>query len=335
MRVTTWSCQRVGFDFGGRWFAWVLVLGLLGLAGVVRGQAGSGFSGRVMSVGLGGMYDATSWVPMRVRLQSPGGQAGEYRLQVHQPDLDGDRAIYERRVALSGTAPQDVWMYFKPSPEAGELDPASDLRVVLADEAGREVAQLGLPGGNLRTLDARGGPMLTASDTPLPGRLILLVGGEAGGFYPGGAELAPDAVVGLVERNEPVLLRAEELPDKAIGYEAVTAVVWQGGDPSALLAGGGDRLLALRRWVEAGGRLIVTHRGDWQTLVDAWQPHERRVARADFRSAAGHAAGRLRRRLARTALHPGRPRGQRRGGSDVGLVGGTGAVPVRAGRPAS
>ena len=248
----------------------LLFLGLLALVATpASAQEQAGFGGRVVQIGYGGAYEPTSWIPMKVRLTAPGGEAGAYRLRVHQRDLDGDRVTYERAVSLSGGdagggggVGQDFWTYFKLDPSTADFDPTRDVRVVLADGEGRELAQLALPPGNLRSLE--GGAMGNTLDRPR--RLVLLVGGEGGGFYPGAGELSVERVAGLTEVTEPAAVTVADLPDRAIGYDGVFAVVWQGADPADLLAGGGERMRALRQWVESGGRLVVTHRSDWQAL---------------------------------------------------------------------
>ena len=222
---------------------------------------GGGGGGEVIQIGFGGYYEPTSWIPMKVRLRAPDGESGAYVLRTHVRDLDGDRAIYERTVALTaGAGGQEFWTYFKAEPTAGNIEPGDELRVVLADTEGREVAQLAV------ALQQPPLTIDTGSGRDPPRRLVLLVSEPAGGRYLGAGELAPGNLLGLTEVTVPAALMPRDLPDRAIGYDGVSAVVWQDADPSVLLEGGGERLEALRQYVRDGGRLIVTHRADWQSL---------------------------------------------------------------------
>lgn len=230
-----------------------------------QGTATAG--GSVVQIGFDGNFQPTGWVPMKVRVNSPGGESGTYLIRVHQRDLDGDQVIYQRSVALTGgMANQEFWTYFKPQPvEALRLTSSGTnepIRVVLADAGGRELDQLSLK-LNLK-------PLYSASDFTIGGsgrgkRLILCIS-EAGGVFLGNDEYERERLVGVIEDLLPVGITPNELPDRLIGYDSVEAIVWQDADPALLAAGAGERMDALRQWVQRGGKLIVTARGEWQSL---------------------------------------------------------------------
>ncbi len=240
-------------------FILVALGALLLSASSVRAQVPGNTVGSVTEVGLGGFYDPLGWVPMRVSLQPPAGEPGSYILRVVQQDLDGDRVYFDRAVTLAGGGSQTFWSYFKIAPGRGGFDPQRDLRVVLADSEGRELARLPVEARPPESIHAQG-------PQAKPGRLLLLVGGEAGGFYNGLGELSDPNLIGIIKTNRPASLRTQDLPDRAIGYDMVDAVVWQNADPGDLLDGGGEQMSALRSYVRSGGRLIVTHQSDWQAL---------------------------------------------------------------------
>lgn len=252
------------------WLVLVAAAVLSGLVFAPRAHAQAdpspavGSAGSVMRIGFADFYDPSGWIPMKVRIQAPA-QSGSYLLRVHQRDLDGDRVVYERQISLTAEAgPQDFWTYFKREPDGGDFLPSTDLRVVLADTTGRELSQL-------TAGPSRPQPIDVGSDGRRPLRLVLLVGSDMqAGSYPGYKEIGGPSgdggVVGLTEISAPAGITVNDLPDRAIGYDAVSAVVWQDADPDVLLEGGGERMIALRQWVRDGGRLIITHRADWQSL---------------------------------------------------------------------
>jgi hypothetical protein len=46
----------------------------------------------------------------------------------------------------------------------------------------------------------------------------------------------------------------------------VDTIVWQDADPAVLLQGGGEKMLALRQWIQSGGKLVVAAPSVWQNL---------------------------------------------------------------------
>ncbi|MEM1012632.1 MAG: hypothetical protein AAGI46_10495 [Planctomycetota bacterium] len=232
----------------------LIVLLALVVAPIASAQEGGG---RVTSLGVGGFYDPYAWLPYQVSVRAPEGRAGTYRLRAITTDLDGDRVHFDRAISLAGGNEQSFWGYLKLPPGTSRLVAEEDLAFALVDAEGEELTRLDIqarPIDNIHSLGGRRG-----------GRLVLMVGGEAGGFYPGASELV-DGVAGLTGVTVPASVRPTDLPDSAIGYESVFAVVWQDGDPADLLDGGGERMAALREYIQTGGRLVVTHRSDWEAL---------------------------------------------------------------------
>src|SRR5688500_10452343 len=225
----------------------------------------AGGTAEQIGFGAGGAFHPTGWVPMKVRVSPPGAETGVYFIRVHQGDLDGDKVVYQRTVTLTGGMPnQEFWTYFKPQP-VRPLDSRNlrqELRVVLADSDGRELAQLGI---NKNITPLYSGGDMSMGDAGRGQRLILLVSDPGGGAFPGIGEYGPGNVIGLTESLAPIQVTTNDLPDRMIGYDGVDTIVWQDADPSILLEGGGERMIALRQWIKAGGKLIVSARSQWQT----------------------------------------------------------------------
>ena len=257
-----------------RWTILLLLLAaVLTAAGDARAQpADNNAGGDVMQIGFDGVYQPDAWVPMKVRLTPPGGESGLYRLRVHQQDLDGDNVVFERSLTLTGGLPnQQFWTYFKPQPvnpiPAGDVNGLRErLRVVLADEDGREIAQLAVGRGVVPLYSGPGGPGSALGNDSRGQRLVLCVADPAGGFFPGGQDYGLLKSYGFNEGVAAVSVTTGDLPDRAIGYDGVDVVVWQDADPAVLAEGDGARLEALKAFVRRGGHLVITARSEWQTL---------------------------------------------------------------------
>jgi hypothetical protein len=218
-------------------------------AATAQGQA----KGRVVSVGFDGYYRTNAWTPMQVAITPPASGAQNYKLVVIQEDLDRDPIAFTRLVPVTGEGgvkEQKFWMYFVP--QAGGLEVGTDrsemnkkLRVYLADAAGKRLGQIDCGGISLKKpLDnenaERGQKLvLVVRDRPTDARL---------GVY----HNARGGVENIVFHQVSPL----ELPDNAIGYQSVDAILWLDADtsPSRLRW---ESLSALHDWVREGGRLVI------------------------------------------------------------------------------
>src|SRR6185312_14404612 len=79
--------------------------------------------GEVESIGFGdGLYRPECWTPMVVRLDSQLDDAAEYRIEVHQRDMDFDNVIYVKDgITLNAHATQRWQICFRPDPTRGGL----------------------------------------------------------------------------------------------------------------------------------------------------------------------------------------------------------------------
>ncbi|MBC7783024.1 MAG: hypothetical protein H7144_04220 [Burkholderiales bacterium] len=212
----------------------------------------AGVIGNVASIGFDTYIRSDCTVPMVVQITSDAAVPEDYSLQVVQYDRDGDEVSYSRPVAVN-PGDQSFWTYFKPEPINGGLpsqqmgsasELAKRLRIFLATPDGsKRLVQISTAG--------RMPQMLDASDQ-LPGnKLILCIGRR-----PNVNEFDTSTVrtLGLRETVAMVTLDTRRLPDNALGYEAVDAVVWTDADPERLDA---QQFRALRQYIRGGGRLIV------------------------------------------------------------------------------
>jgi hypothetical protein len=235
---------------------------LLALTSVSFGQV----RGEVESIGFGnGWYRPQCWTPMVVRLQSQISEPAEYRIEVHQHDLDFDHVIYVKDgITLNGQATQRWELCFLPEPIHGGLPEGSTrdlqdrLRVYLTNKEGtRQLLQLPIT-SPIQSLEAQANMMGFGVGKAY--KLVLVV--TDGSSRPALSEASYDKTIGLVERPEPVPVRPSGLPQSALAYQAVDAVVWLSGDAHALSEEGSKQLTALQDWVKQGGTLIVCQPGN-------------------------------------------------------------------------
>jgi hypothetical protein len=216
--------------------------------------------GEVESIGFGnGWYRPQCWTPMVVRLQSQISEPAEYRIEVHQHDLDFDHVIYAKGgITLNGQATQRWELCFLPEPiqnglpEGSVRDLQDRLRVYLTNKEGtRQIIQLPItsPVQSLEAQPNMGFGVGKAS------KLILVV--SDGSSRPAFSEASYDKALGLVEKPQPVPVRPAGLPQSALAYEAVDAVLWISGDAHVLSEEGSKQLTALQQYVRQGGTLVV------------------------------------------------------------------------------
>ena len=227
---------------------------LLGLSPFALGQIDERNS-FVESIGFSRAYRADAWVPMVVNLTSTLGEAAEYQVQVVQPDVDGDRVIYSRLITLNPNVAQKYWVYFRPQPTG--LDAATTaelqrmLRVRVCTRDGKELMILPLT-TTLADIDPKTGFGVRRGT-----KLVLAV--TAGGATPATNDYDPQTAYGLIEDVAFLKVDPGMLPESAIGYEMVDAVVWFDANAAELTASGSRKLQAMQEWVRQGGQLVVCH----------------------------------------------------------------------------
>jgi hypothetical protein len=214
--------------------------------------------GEVESIGFGnGFYRPECWTPMVVRLQSQISEPAEYRIEVHQHDLDFDHVIYVKEgITLNGQATQRWEVCFLPEPIHGGLPDGSArdlqdrLRVYLTNKEGtRQIIQLPVTSG-VQSLDS-----INANFNGNSKGCKLVLSVANGSSKPAWSEY--DRAIGMLETPIVVATHPDELPQSVLAYGAVDAVVWISGDSHVLSEQGSKQLTALQQWVRQGGSLVI------------------------------------------------------------------------------
>ena len=236
------------------------------LAGfLLLAMASAAFSqvrGEVESIGFGGegFFRPECWTPMVVRLKSQISDPAEYRIEVHQKDLDFDHVIYVKDgITLNGQAEQRWEACFLPQPTKGGLpdtksggtiqDLQDRLRVYVTNKEGtRQLIQLPIT-SPVTSLEVNAGGF----SHPKGNRLILQV--TDGSSKPAWSEYM--GAVGLIESPVVVSIDPRHLPQSVLAYQAVDAIIWLSGDAGLLTNEGSKQLGALQQWVRQGGSLVV------------------------------------------------------------------------------
>lgn len=239
-----------------RWL-WTFVL-----VAVLASAAHAGVTGRVSAIGFQSFIRADDWVPLVVQTTSDEPAARTFDLQVVQNDQDGDEVVYTRPGITVNPGTQTFRTRFRPETLNGGLpasgtDAASDLvkrlRVFLFDPAtGKRAVRVGVAGA---LPQAMGSGQLSG---PVGQKLILVVGRS-----PNFSEFVParNRLIGQAEACYFVQVDPNRLPDSALAYGAVDAVVWTDADTSARGLDA-SQLRALRHYVQGGGLLAVVHHAD-------------------------------------------------------------------------
>ena len=236
---------------------------LLVSCGVALGQA----EGAVEQIGFDGAYRPNCWTPLRVKLRATTNEPQSLRLVVVQEDLDKDPVNFWLPITLSpnidGSAndAQYRWMYFIPFiGQPGTAGPGGfglnrdemgrNLRVYVATEKGKRIAQLSVDRLNPTLIDGGFGPGSERGT-----RLVLVVRGENALSSPAHLHAVFGAGPrGIMESMRFVFIDQGALPDRAIGYQSVDAVLWLNEDPARLSE---PAMNALGEWVREGGRMVV------------------------------------------------------------------------------
>ena len=245
-------------------FLWAGLIVLFSASGAM-GQA----TGYVRELGFAGNYRPDCWVPLLVHLDSTVSQPGEYQVQVHQQDLDQDTVVYTRTVTLGPNARENFWVYFLPQPTDGGLPGQGAvaqlgdvLKVHLYDKAGKaHIATLPVQ-AKANCVDA-GGAGGFGGDRGVKVVLVVL---EQAAYH---AQEYAEAQ-GMTEDVVFVPVRADALPDHALGYQSVDAVLWLDAKLGAIR--NTPQFTALQNWVRQGGQLAVCQpadRSQLDALVDA------------------------------------------------------------------
>ncbi|QOV87351.1 hypothetical protein [Humisphaera borealis] len=223
-------------------------------------------NGYVRELGFDGNYRPDCWTPLYVHLESTISEPAEYQIQIHQQDLDQDTVVYTRTITLGPQARDNVWVYFQPQPTNDGLPggtsatPLGDvLKVHLYDKAGKKhIAKLPIQSTvKANSLDTGGSGL--GGERAVK---VVLVVRETGNYH---AQEFANAH-GVIEDVLfiPVRLDQTGLPDHALGYQMVDAILWLDGKLNTIR--NTPSFGALQQWIRQGGNFAICHQSDRSQL---------------------------------------------------------------------
>jgi len=253
------------------------ILLLLLCPGIAQAQ----IKAQVEDIGFNKVYRPDAHTPMLVSITPENLKTGYYQIQVHQKDLDGHDVVYSKLISLTGTdegAPrqQRFRLDFLPSPQGlpdpnrGETlaDLQKELHVFLCEKNGKQIAPIAVR-DSIMSLD----PPPSVWSTRRGAKLILAVtdgrSQPASAEYGNPADPAQANLLGVLEDVTMMQVRADNLPENPVEYDAVDAIVWFNVDPAELKRAGGDaKYRALESWVKQGGHLVICQSPEWQKTAE-------------------------------------------------------------------
>lgn len=179
-----------------------------------------------LSVGINGLYRVGHWTGIR--------HVNHHRIEsIRTRDGDGMEARYEQSVQENDTR----WAYVIPGTEAAPL--------IVETENGETIST---------RFPEKGSPSRGAAMIPLSMPWIVAIGDPLGLDRLGANELLDrDASIAVSKTSN-----AAGLPDSELGYDGVDLVLIGGSGTEVLRGMSTHQQHALVRWVQAGGRILLT-----------------------------------------------------------------------------
>lgn len=218
--------------------------------------------GRIARIGLFAGADpivrAGTWTFVEVELRSVAAGPFGGELRTEQRDRDGDIVVSRLPVALE---PNGDWrpyqLYFVPY----DMGMGGSVNVTLHDDEGRQLEIMTESGEKVAQL-------ASPSVNELMPDEFLIVDLASRGRLPHVALLDLDRRRQQLQMNRRKVrsMAPREIPQRALGLEAVDAITWDEADPSELSA---QQIQALVDWAARGGRLLITAGKNWRALADS------------------------------------------------------------------
>ena len=220
------------------------------------GQAEAAVEVTSADVGFGGVYQVGVWTSVRVVLKSSQDVQGTLRLVV--PDGDGVPSTISdpegRKIQLRADTPAETRLLAR----FGRVRGWFEVRFEADDgtETVRRFESTDNPSGGNTFRDA----------LPTRQRLVLQLGQESIGL-----ERALKGTIYEAEEGD-MLVRLDSidsLPDVWLGYEGVDTLIVVGGENAVAkaLTADTDRVAAIRRWIDMGGKTVVFVGGEGDALL--------------------------------------------------------------------
>lgn len=199
--------------------------------------------------GMGGMVRRGEWAGFRLRLTDSLDKPRNVLVRLQGKDPDGDPAVYEETIALSGPEPVGCWVYHRLPFGFDDRGLVATVHEALdGGSTGRFRAGRSL--GRLLVM-----PRNTSMIRPPAEAFVAVIGGTDYDLQSYSNTTDDTFLVQGHEVSRLVMLsQPNELPDRAVGISAIDSIVWGSGEPSTLV---GANRRALREWVERGGHLVI------------------------------------------------------------------------------
>lgn len=212
----------------------------------------------VEQLGSGNVPKVGVWNGIRLRIRDDGTQARDVIVRLTSTDSDGDQPMQQVEVSTNPGVWQGVWVYTRLGfSEFGRSTLVASVYEAIAEDVD--------PATTPREERYRAGRLLgRVPVTPTAGQIVESTTGLYGVI--GERELGlrgysqrPPSNQAWAEHHheltEVVLgLKPDELPDRWMGLDGYSVIVWASGEVDKLR---GERAEALRNWVSRGGHLVI------------------------------------------------------------------------------
>ncbi|GJM18011.1 MAG: hypothetical protein DHS20C14_02240 [Phycisphaeraceae bacterium] len=234
----------------------VAIAGVPSLAraqGDAPGQPGLGeIQIDVIQLGVGGQFRPGSWAGVQVRVNDLGLEQRNVVLRVRGTDADGDHPLYDRVITTNPGVAQAFWLYMRVPYALGPGDEITVRAHAAVDSGGETGFRAGqILGSVTKQMVQR----VNATDSVIGVVNELPLGLTAYQSSTGTVTWPATAHDIMWVASD---LRVSALPDRWQGLAVLDALVWGRGsgptDPGLMTP---EQALAIERWVERGGHLIV------------------------------------------------------------------------------
>ena len=238
----------------GRGAATAVIAGLIWIASLAVAIASDGISIELMerqdpgatAIGFGAQYKVGHWTPVRLRLKTGTAACqGQVVLKTHDSDGQWVNFVQQEEISLAAHEERSVVGYIR----FGTLEPQLSVGFQTDELRATHVYQ-------------RVSDLATARRSTDP--LVVVLGGEL--------PAVTRPARGERTKLSYVSVAAEEMPDRWHGYEAVDTLVLLTGQLSAFDGVTQSQWSALDRWVQLGGRLVLSVGRNGAVVFDEQHP---------------------------------------------------------------
>lgn len=228
--------------------------------GAVAAQASVGTGEvrlKVVSFGVGGKARAGDWIGIQVDVTDNSTKVRDVLVRLNQPDADGDVAWVQRAITTNPAQRQSMWLYTRLPSDFNQSVVYFSAFEAIAEDSGEEKSRTYRAGKLLGSA-----AYVINTDLNFARSFVGVVGSSGAGVeqYMWPAFRNPQFPPTGHEHTEIAGgLQISNLPDRWMGLEGYSAIIWTGNDPllhqpSQMRAGQPE---AIREWVMRGGHLVI------------------------------------------------------------------------------